>query len=339
LELNYNNDNSKHIKKKYVVKEIIKEEKEGETPLKINKKEKKTKTNWNNNRYNKEEYEIMKTLEIKKEYSKRIRNHFLNKTNKEEIFIKSNNNNHTTFNFNKFLGKSKSCKKFKCSANVNLNTKIIKRPNNIGNNISAKMKSKKNLNLNNSFNISNFFKGKEKKIKDNIIEKKNSNHLENKTFIKNEKLYKNKNNINLSLTMNNFNKRNKKEKIGNSKSAKRLINNTSNKKNEEKLNIKPFSNSNNRIHILKKNKTMSKLTFSKTTNKKENINLNKSSVISFNKNKNIKSVLNNTICYRNIKIKKNISVSNFISTNRREKKIVKKFKTNDKEIKRLNMNK
>ena len=108
LELNYEDNNMKSLfHKNYLVTDIIKEEKEGETPLKIIKKKEKIKYK-NIFDENNEELEIMKRVERRRAYSRRIRNNFMKKNSKDEL-----GSNIAKKNIDKFLNKSKSCKKFK----------------------------------------------------------------------------------------------------------------------------------------------------------------------------------------------------------------------------------
>ena len=135
--------------------------------------------------------------------------------------------------------------------------------------------------------------------------------------------------INLNASMNNFHpKLIRKDKIRNSKSAKKLNNISKNYLNNKgcglqkksinlklsfKLNNANKSNNNNNNHTLKKNPTMGRLTFFKVTknNKKEDIsknvkkeNLNKTVLVT---KSNTNSILNKTISSKNITCKKFIN--------------------------------
>ena len=173
------------------------------------------------------------------------------------------------------------------------------------------------------------------------------------------------------MSMNNFYpKLIRKEKIRKSKSAKRIndiskkytLNNNqeknqnlTNKKllikmKKEKINQKNGINNSNRI--LKKNPTMGRLTCVKklNINKKDDSskvdNLNKTVIISSNKNES--SFLSNAVSYKNIKYKKynNNNNSNIINSRNsmpfkaKTKKIVKNIlNTGNKVINKLKMNK
>ena len=166
------------------------------------------------------------------------------------------------------------------------------------------------------------------------IYKKRENLLENLTnsrsnlnIFKRNNIQNNK--INLNASMNNFHpKLIRKDKIRNSKSAKKLNNISKNYLNNKvsglqkksinlklsfKLNNANKSNNNNNNHTLKKNPTMGRLTFFKVTknNKKEDIsknvkkeNLNKTVLVT---KSNTNSILNKTISSKNITCKKFIN--------------------------------
>ena len=192
----------------------------------------------------------------------------------------------------------------------------------------------------------------------------------NLNIFKNNIISKKKNNLNMS--MNNFYpKLIRKEKIRNSKSAKRIneiskkytLNNNKKEKNQylanEKLLIKikkekinPNKGIKNSNRILKKSPTMGRLTFVKKSNinKKEDIskvdNLNKTVIISSNKNES--SFLSNAVSYKNIKYKKysNNNNSNIINSRNsmpfkaKTKKIVKNIlNTGNKAVSKLKLNK
>ena len=411
LELNYNDhlNNFKELhSRNYLVTEIIKEEreKESETPLKNgNKKEKQKEKERHKNNFNSnnEEKEILKRIERRRAYSKRIRNNILNKKLKDDSGINSNNKK----NVDKVMNKSKSCKKL--IGNVNLikgcknnciyknnnfkkNSFYIKRKKNLDdiginnlNNIGRKTMGNinKKLSLNNSFNVLS----KTDKCKKTITGMYSSKNINNK----NEKLYKgvctsrsnlnifnnsiiSKNKNKLNMSMNNFYpKLIRKEKIRNSKSAKRIndiskkytLNNNNQEKNQyltndkllikmKKEKINPNNGIKNSNRILKKNPTMGRLTFIKkqNKNKRDDIskvdNLNKTVIISSNKSEI--SFLSNTVSYKNIKYKKysnnNNSNSNIINSRNsmpfkaKTKKIVKNIlNTGNKGVNKLKLNK
>ena len=373
LELNSGNSMSSTYKtlfsKNYLVTEVIKEEKESETPLKVVKKKEKDrhKNNFNYNLSN-EEIEMIKKVERRRAYSRRIRNNFMNKNLKEDFNLNSSKKN-IDLDRNTHLNTSKSCKKFKknnimnmtqikgyneknknyCSQkNLNINLKKsmqIKRKknfdditNSIYNNINRRtiFGFRNKIKLNNSFILNN------KDDKNNLmrktlttinssknIYKKRENILENLTnsrsnlnIFKKNTIQNNK--INLNASMNNFHpKLIRKDKIRNSKSAKKLNNYLNNKgcglpkksinlKLSFKLNNTNKSNNANN-HTLKKNPTMGRLTFYKVSknNKKEDIpknvkkeNLNKT-VLATKSNTNY--ILNKTISSKNITCKKFIN--------------------------------
>jgi len=373
LELNSGNSMSSTYKtlfsKNYLVTEVIKEEKESETPLKVVKKKEKDrhKNNFNYNLSN-EEIEMIKKVERRRAYSRRIRNNFMNKNLKEDFNLNSSKKN-IDLDRNTHLNTSKSCKKFKknnimnmtqikgyneknknyCSQkNLNINLKKsmqIKRKknfdditNSIYNNINRRtiFGFRNKIKLNNSFILNN------KDDKNNLmrktlttinssknIYKKRENILENLTnsrsnlnIFKKNTIQNNK--INLNASMNNFHpKLIRKDKIRNSKSAKKLNNYLNNKgcglpkksinlKLSFKLNNTNKSNNANN-HTLKKNPTMGRLTFYKVSknNKKEDIpknvkkeNLNKTVLVT---KSNTNYILNKTISSKNITCKKFIN--------------------------------
>lgn len=373
LELNSGNSMSSTYKtlfsKNYLVTEVIKEEKESETPLKVVKKKEKDrhKNNFNYNLSN-EEIEMIKKVERRRAYSRRIRNNFMNKNLKEDFNLNSSKKN-IELDRNTHLNTSKSCKKFKknnimnmtqikgyneknknyCSQkNLNINLKKsmqIKRKknfddisNSIYNNINRRtiFGFRNKIKLNNSFILNN------KDDKNNLmrktlttinssknIYKKRENILENLTnsrsnlnIFKKNTIQNNK--INLNASMNNFHpKLIRKDKIRNSKSAKKLNNYLNNKgcglpkksinlKLSFKLNNTNKSNNANN-HTLKKNPTMGRLTFYKVSknNKKEDIpknvkkeNLNKTVLVT---KSNTNYILNKTISSKNITCKKFIN--------------------------------
>ena len=216
------------------------------------------------------------------------------------------------------------------------------------------MNSSKNININNK---------NEKLYKGVCTSRSNLN------IFKNNIISKNKDNLNMS--MNNFYpKLIRKEKIRKSKSAKRIndiskkytLNNNqeknqnlTNKKllikmKKEKINQKNDINNSNRL--LKKNPTMGRLTCVKklNINKKNDSskvdNLNKTVIISSNKNES--SFLSNAVSYKNIKYKKynNNNNNNIINSRNsmpfkaKTKKIVKNIlNTGNKVINKLKMNK
>ena len=349
LELNNNDNNHKDLhSKKYLVTEIIKEEKEkeGETPLKLSHKYDKSKQNKNKNcDSNNEENDIINRMARRRAYSRRIRNNILNKNIKDEFEI--NINKKIT---DKPLNTSKSCKKLNQSNYTTLNKKNLKRINinkniidslyynkNNFNIISRKTicNFKKQNNLNNSFNINNncnFGKAltamnssrnlanKNEKLNKNIGTSKS-----NLNIFKIKYCQKNKNNLNIS--MNNLNSNlNGRDKMRTSKSAKRIDEISNNLKNKDKkgnllyTKLKNITTNRNSTRILKKNSTMGKITFIKkiNNNKKENSpknnNLNKTALMKPNGNKN-NSFLNNTMSYRNIRSKKCIIYTKINSRN------------------------
>lgn len=361
--------------KNYLVTDVIKEEKESETPLKVTKKKEKDrhKNNFNYNLSN-EEIEMIKKVERRRAYSRRIRNNFLNKNLKEDFNINASRRN-IDMDRSTCLNTSKSCKKFKknnimnmtqikgyneknknyCSQkNLNINLKSsfqIKRKKNFddisnsiySNNINRRtiFGFRNKIKLNNSFILNN------KDDKNNLmrktlttinssknIYKKRENILEKLTNSRsNLNIFKKSNaqnnKVNLNASMNNFHpKLIRKDKIRNSKSAKKLNNisknyNLNNKgsgpqkksinmKLSFKLNNTNKSNNTNNTnnHTLKKNPTMGRLTFSKVikNNKKEETtknvkkeNLNKTVLIT---KSNTNHILNKTISSKNITCKK-----------------------------------
>ena len=362
LEFNFDNkvNNFKILltNKAYLVTEIIKEEKEYETPLKINKKEKEK--NRHKNNINNEENELMNRMARKRAYSKRIRNNILKKTSKDEFEIEHENKKITE----KKLNPSKSYKNINKN-DINLTNKnytknintfkkncIDSKKNNDEinfNNISRKTicSFKKKINLNNSFNLFNRNDNiinktlATKKSSINIISKnekvckKMSTSKSNLVIFKKNITQKNKNDLNCS--MNNLcSKTNRKMQA--SKSAKR-INELASSKNI--IIKKQQFNELNKIKILKKNLTMRKINFMKRkiideTEKNpkttKNNDLNKTVFIKSNKNE--KSFLNNTISFRNIKCKKSIVNNNInsrysIPIKHKAKKIVKNILDNE----------
>ena len=261
LELNYEDNNMKSLfHKNYLVTDIIKEEKEGETPLKIIKKKEKIKYK-NIFDENNEELEIMKRVERRRAYSRRIRNNFMKKNSKDEL-----GSNIAKKNIDKFLNKSKSCKKFKKnntlkklqvnelndknsglykSINIKKNSFYIKRKSNLDdiskiNNLKRRTICgfKTKIKLNNSFN---FNINKRNNKNNNYLRKtlpvinssknlynKNQNLLDKmSTSMSNLNIFKKnffqkkiKNNINSSAC--NIYTNIRKDKIRSSKSAKRI---------------------------------------------------------------------------------------------------------------------
>ena len=278
LELNYEDNNMKSLfHKNYLVTDIIKEEKEGETPLKIIKKKEKIKYK-NIFDENNEELEIMKRVERRRAYSRRIRNNFMKKNSKDEL-----GSNIAKKNIDKFLNKSKSCKKFKKnntlkklqvnelndknsglykSINIKKNSFYIKRKSNLDdiskiNNLKRRTICgfKTKIKLNNSFN---FNINKRNNKNNNYLRKtlpvinssknlynKNQNLLDKmSTSMSNLNIFKKnffqkkiKNNINSSAC--NIYTNIRKDKIRSSKSAKRIndISKNYNLNNKENNNI------------------------------------------------------------------------------------------------------
>ena len=372
IEFNFDNkvNNFKNIlTKTYLVTEIIKEEKEYETPLKINKKEKEK----NGQNINNEEIELMSRMARKRAYSKSIRNNILKKTSKDKFEIEHENEKITE----KKLNPSKSYKKINKNSDINLTNKNYSKNINTFktncfdskknndetnfNNIARKTicNFKKKINLNNSFNL---FNRNDNNINKTLVTKKSSTNI----ISKNEKICKKmstsksnlvifnknltqkiKNDLNCSKN-NIYSKTNRKMQT--SKSAKRINDLTSNKNSIIK---KQQFNELNKIKILKKNLTMGKINFMKRKMIKEteknqkttkNNDLNKTVSVKSNKNEN--SFLNNTISFRNIKCKKSI-VNNKINSKysmpfkQKTKKIVKNIldKKNNKTSYKLKLNK
>ena len=322
LELHYENNftNNNYFKsllsKSYLVTEIIKEEKEkeGETPLKINKKISKNKYK-NNLNENNEENEINRRMAKRRAYSKRIRNNALNKNlNNEFGNIKKNND--------KTLCVSKSCKKLKKFDNLDLtngnscggciyrNVNIKKNcpkiddinNNNFGRKTLCNFKKRNNLNNSliiinkndkNNKNICNLRKtitainSSKNLIKNEKIIHKLGNSRSNLNIFKTNITQKNENNLNnLNISMNNSNtKFTEKNKMRKSKSTKKMntiSNNTYlNHKQYQTINYNNQKIHNNNIinnnRILRKNPTMGKLTFIKKINvgEKENSKIQK----------------------------------------------------------------
>ena len=352
LEFNFDDkiSNIKNIfTKNYLVTEIIKEEKESETPLKINKKDKEKNKNKNIfNNENNEEIDMIKRMARRRAYSKRIRNNILNKNLKDVFEIKNENKK----NSEKTLNQSKSCKRINknninltyknCNTyrNINIKKKHFERKKNIdeenSNNFARKTicNFKKRINLNNSFNIFNkndincnihnktlTAKNSSKNIinKNEKLCKKMITSKSNLIIFKKNPIQKNKNELNCS--MNNLYPKTTR-KIQKSKSAKRINDITLNNKNDKQITIhkKEQINNLNKTKILKKNPTMGKLNCIKRTsfhNKENNSkivknnDLNKTVLIKSNKNES--SFLNNTISFRNLKSKKSI-VNNNVNT-------------------------
>lgn len=299
LELNYDDAFSNNFKnfhnKNYLVTDTIKEEKESETPLKINHKKEKNKHKIYLNENNDEEKEIINRMARKRAYSKRIRNNILNKNIKDEFEINIHTNKKTA---EKTLDTSKSCKRIiRNNTNINLTYKKcyccsnkLKNKNNNekkknlddSNDFNSYYKSRKTMfnvkrkiNLNNSFNIfnkidnNNNYNGRKTLTamnssrnlvnKNEKICKKLATSKSNLIIFKKNIPQKNKNDLNISLS--NFNtKVIRKDKIRKSKSAKRINDfSTCYKLNDKEKNYhqnnKNLLNSNNTITQINNNKT------------------------------------------------------------------------------------
>jgi len=386
LELTSGNSMSSTYKtlfsKNYLVTDVIKEEKESETPLKVTKKKEKDRHK-NNFNYNLsiEEIEMIKKVERRRAYSRRIRKNFMNKNLKEDYnFISSRKN--IDFDRTTKLNTSKSCKKFKknnimnmaqikefneknknyCSQkNLNINLKNslqIKRKKNfddISNSIYNNNNRRTIFGFRNKIKLNNSFILNNKDDKNSLmrktlttinssknIYKKRENLLENLTnsrsnlnIFKKSNIQNNK--LNLNASMKNFHpKLIRKDKIRNSKSAKKLNNISKNYLNNKGCDLQKKSinlklsfklnntnkNNNTNNHTLKKNPTMGRLTFYKVAknNKKEDIsknvkkeNLNKTVLVTkSNTNANTNNILNKTISSKNIICKK--FINNFINS-------------------------
>lgn len=192
LELTSGNSMSSTYKtlfsKNYLVTDVIKEEKESETPLKVTKKKEKDRHK-NNFNYNLsiEEIEMIKKVERRRAYSRRIRKNFMNKNLKEDYnFISSRKN--IDFDRTTKLNTSKSCKKFK--KNNIMNMAQIKEYNEKNKNYC----SQKNLNI----NLKNSLQIKRKKNFDDI-----SNSIYNNNNRRTIFDFRNKIKLNNSFILNN----------------------------------------------------------------------------------------------------------------------------------------
>ena len=365
LYCNDNYSNSNIHPKSYLVTEIIKEEKEreGETPLKRNKKNDKNKHK-NNFNISNEENEINNRMARKRAYSKKIRNNVLNKNINNDFGI------HKIINIDKSLNISKSCKKLKNNDNLRLtnrNCGCTHKNNN--NNFERKTLCNLNTknNLNNSFNM--FTKNNKIKNCNLKITKTLTTIKSSKNIVKNEKLFqklytsksnlnifnknitkiKNNNINNLNISMNNIHEKLKESnKMRKSKTVKRIINTSNDKQYKKFNNAKIYQNKN---MVLQKNPTMGTLTFIQKTNinKKENSKIQKNNdndyinkIFSKKINKNENDTLSHTKSYINIKkitnINNNINMTNSMPIKKKTNKILKKVLITDKKIKNLKLN-
>ncbi len=237
LELNSGNSMSSTYKtlfsKNYLVTEVIKEEKESETPLKVVKKKEKDrhKNNFNYNLSN-EEIEMIKKVERRRAYSRRIRNNFMNKNLKEDFNLNSSKKN-IELDRNTHLNTSKSCKKFK--KNNIMNMTQIKGYNEKNKNYC----SQKNLNI----NLKKSIHIKRKKNFDDI-----SNSIYNNINRRTIFGFRNKIKLNNSFILNN-----KDDKNNLMRKTLTTINSSKNIYKKRENILENLTNSRSNLNIFKKN--------------------------------------------------------------------------------------
>lgn len=237
LELNSGNSMSSTYKtlfsKNYLVTEVIKEEKESETPLKVVKKKEKDrhKNNFNYNLSN-EEIEMIKKVERRRAYSRRIRNNFMNKNLKEDFNLNSSKKN-IELDRNTHLNTSKSCKKFK--------------KNNIMNMTQIKGYNEKNKNYCSQKNLNtNLKKSIHIKRKKNFDDISNSiyNNINRRTIFG----FRNKIKLNNSFILNN-----KDDKNNLMRKTLTTINSSKNIYKKRENILENLTNSRSNLNIFKKN--------------------------------------------------------------------------------------